>query len=1124
VIQAARYNTGPPFVLFQVCVVSRAGSYIRPAPANHDLCKDSRVSCCRPQSGGLFGRIQGRLESCSAWHAYPVEGDDKDMVDEERPLQEARSGLIPSSEENPPLMRGEEAINDNSVPRSGMPPIVMIAGIIVVVGLFIAALFLPPFSIAERLSNRGSDPAVVEQVAEVVPPGNVLAVGTASLALSKPAQAVQIGNLAQVDFATATEWATAAAAIPTHLVPKGDIYTVSYSGDRPEGSVTLALDAGIPENEVATLDLYGWFGSTWRFIPSQPDGQQLVSADAALPHAFALMQTTHVGEPAVGAELLPTQAVPVAVLPLLTEVIAGTLSLAPDGQLLGEVVTVPTGGYRQLVRVTNTGAVVDQATLAAFLADLDAQGRQIENVVNVTVEGGFAGVNVDYQGVAAGQRNAFTGYLTRLAEALHARDLLLVVSVETPTSVAGRWNSTGQDWAAIGAVADAIYLQMPLAPDAYDDNGPAEQLLRWAVRQVDRYKLTAMVSAGAVDALDDFYAELTNEQALANFGELHFIEGGDEVEPETLLEVGLSGTASPIEWDMDALAYKYSYEQNGQTRQVWLGNEAAFSYRLRLGSRYHLRGVAVRGLGAVDEAEGYATGLQSYLGTAAAPQPAGAAIVWTVTDETGSVIASDTGESLNYSWQAPADTGTYLINAAFAQGQSTAKLGTLRLAVMAPPEPEPEPEPVVEEETPAPPVAAPQPAATPVPVTAGSGDAAANTVANIRKGPGLHYGTIGSLQRGQQVSLTGRNGDNSWLQIAMSGDEKGWVFATLLTLNPSINVNSLALIEVDPPAGGGGGGGAPPPVIPPATGGGFVLGGQTHSLGNPGLMRDIGMTWVKFQHKWGPGDNPDAVAGRIQQAHANGFKVLLSIPGHPYPSSIDFAGYVDFLGGVAAYGPDAIEIWNEQNIDFEWPAGQINAATYVNQMLAPAYNRIKSVNSNVMVISGAPAPTGFFGGGCSANGCDDSAYLAGMAAAGAARYMDCVGVHYNEGIISPNQESGDPRGGHYTRYYWGMVNLYWNAFGGSRPLCFTELGYLSGQDFGGVPSRFGWAGNTTVAQHAQWLAEATSISANSGKVRMLIIFNVDFTLYSEDPQAGYAMIRPDGSCPSCPLLKQVMGR
>ena len=40
----------------------------------------------------------------------------------------------------------------------------------------------------------------------------------------------------------------------------------------------------------------------------------------------------------------------------------------------------------------------------------------------------------------------------------------------------------------------------------------------------------------------------------------------------------------------------------------------------------------------------------------------------------------------------------------------------------------------------------------------------------------------------------------------------------------------------------------------------------------------------------------------------------------------------------------------------------------------------------------------------------------------------------------------------------------------------------------------------------------------------VIVFNVDFTHWSEDPQAGYAMMRKDGSCPACATLGQVMGR
>jgi hypothetical protein len=152
-----------------------------------------------------------------------------------------------------------------------------------------------------------------------------------------------------------------------------------------------------------------------------------------------------------------------------------------------------------------------------------------------------------------------------------------------------------------------------------------------------------------------------------------------------------------------------------------------------------------------------------------------------------------------------------------------------------------------------------------------------------------------------------------------------------------------------------------------------------------------------------------------------------------------------------------------------------------------------------------------------------------MVSAGALNYADCVGIHYNEGILSPTRTSGDPRGNssHYTRYYQSMVNTYLDATGGLKPLCFTELGYLTDEGFdqtlGAVAPSFSWASNTTVAQQAQWLAEAAALARDSdGQILLLVVFNVDFVEYGADPQAGYAIVRPDGTCPACETLAAVM--
>lgn len=359
----------------------------------------------------------------------------------------------------------------------------------------------------------------------------------------------------------------------------------------------------------------------------------------------------------------------------------------------------------------------------------------------------------------------------------------------------------------------------------------------------------------------------------------------------------------------------------------------------------------------------------------------------------------------------------------------------------------------------------------------------------------------------------------------------GTTYVELAALNNIANPNIIHVGQVLQVPGGGGSPAPAPnpdpaPAPPPAPStSGLEIGGQVVSFGQADRMRHAGMNWVKFQHKWSPGDDPNALAGLIQEAHNNGFKILLSIPGanlYPSPGSIDFNAYAAFVGGVAAHGPDAIEVWNEQNIDREWPAGQINPTAYVNDVLRPSYNAIKNANPNVMVISGAPAPTGFDNG---TNAWADNRYMAGMAAAGAANYMDCVGIHFNAGATSPHATSGHSGGSHYSWYYQPMVNLYYNAFGGARPLCFTELGYLSGEGYPGLPAAFGWAGGTSVAEHAQWLAETVSLAASSNRVRLLIVFNIDFTYYDPngDPQAGYAIVRPDGNCPACDAMHNVTG-
>ena len=1025
----------------------------------------------------------------------------------------------------------------NSGKRLSTP---IIIGFVVVVALIILGLFLPPISLGTRLGLGGGG----QETAEATPAGTAEAESPAELPdgvslTTADGATVGISRVAAADLATAADGAlaAAAAALPAESIV-GDAYVLDFTGDAPTGQIALPLPSDV--TELKDIDLRGWNGSDWALVPSEIDtaAGQVVAAEAPLPAALALVRSNPNTEPVISVEVAPDDTVPEDVTSLVGEASVGPLVLDQSGSLSGEVADAPEGANR-FVRVTNRGAVIDQAAITAFLNDPAMQDAQISGLVGQAQSEGYAGVHVDYQGVPVAMSAAFTEYVTRLAEALHAEGLQLAITLGTPAPVGNRWDTGGQNWAALGNVADIVHLQMPLDPTAYGENGPAEQLVAWTVGQVDRSKVNLLLTAGAVNKVGDVYTELPATQALANLGQLAIEDESGEVEPGTPVNVVIEGSATPLEWDGTALAYKYSFEQAGQEQTVWFISEAALVDRLRLATDYNLRGATVRGL-TLGSGEAYAAVLNNFLGQGEAPQPGGAAIAWTVRDASDSVIASETGSDLDFTWTASENPGTYLVVADLVLGDSTASVGQIEVVVggeEVAEAPTATPEATAEPAAPSGGGTTPPPAATAPSANLGApGEATAvvNSPANVRTGPGISYGTIaGGAGAGTVVELIGRNDTGSWYNIVLPSSQEGWILGQLVTVNTGFSTASLPVVEAPPPAassGGtaGGGAAAAPPVAPPPVAsvgnvGNFELGGQ--AAGMPaGTMQYAGMKWVKKQHKWGPGDSPESVAGMINEAHASGMKILLSIPGQLYPSSIDFEAYTNFLGGVAALGPDAIEVWNEMNIEREWPLGQIDPASYVNNMLRPAYQKIKAANPNVMVITGAPAPTGFFGG-CSGAGCDDAPYVAGMMAAGAGSVSDCIGVHYNEGLMPPSATSGDPRGagGHYTRYFQGMINAYAGA--GAGALCFTELGYLSGEEWGSLPAGFLWKApyNLTVAEHAQYLAEAVRVGVQSGRVRMIIVFNVDFKTFGDDPQAGYAMIRPNGSCPACETLRSVMG-
>ena len=1012
--------------------------------------------------------------------------------------------------------------------------------------LVLCGLFLPPISLGKRLFQTGFSRLTAENPKVDHPDGLELSVDPAFL---DDAVRIKVESVARLNFlseAVPDEWHDAAVALPAHLVLKGPVFGIAVEAT---ADIPVGIDIAIPNDAepLRLLGLYTWDGDRWLWVPSQIDRlADSIQADLnRAPLAVAVMQEG-AQEPVIGMSAEQGDRLPPETAGLVDELYPAGLVLGPAGVLLGQTAAFGSDGARYVQFAASTAT--EASLVQALLSDEALRHSHALALSDLAMSGEYAGLNLDYRGVTAGQREDFTALVGELAARLHAAGLELVVTVPAPepTQVAlqgqvSEWETAGYEWPALAAAADRLLISLPLDPAAFAENGLVDQLLTWSVSQVNRYQLLAGINATGVRLADGAFTSMSATEALAAADSLLSRVGGGEGALEPGSEVVVELPPGMFAEDPSAGAYRLTYELDGRVVTAWLPNPAALDQKLRVLADFHLGGAVLGGLSGSGMASELAAALRSFLSAPKQVAPAlqTPSLAWIVQDASNQALSHAPGDlgDPHFSWHAVATPGTYTINSELSVGSQVVDLGAIQVAVVQnTATPSPEPTQTATEEPTATPTqvasaddgASSPPTPTLQPVDADA--VIAGEIVNVREGPGTGFRQIAQLVYGTPLEVLAVNPDNTWMRINAPDGTQGWVYGQLCTIEISLADRPVEDVPTPTPAPtstpaptpeGGAVPPVPPPAPPPSPSGGFELGGHIRSWNYLGQMASARMNWVKLQVRY-----PADASGMVSTAHGNGFKVQLSALGSPgMVNQPGFHGdYSAWVAGMAAAGADAIEVWNEPNIDHEWPLGQINPASYT-QLLCAAYSAIKNANAGTAVISAAPAPTGYFGG-CSANGCDDLPWLQGLVNAGAANCMDYIGAHHNAGATSPSATSGHPAdggGGHHSWYFMPQTQLYYSVFGGSRKLFYTEMGYASQEGVPTFSDWFAWARGITNAQQAAWLAEAVSLSRSSGMVRSIVIWNLDFSRYGDDPQDGYAIIRPDGSCPACSTLAAAMG-
>jgi len=215
----------------------------------------------------------------------------------------------------------------------------------------------------------------------------------------------------------------------------------------------------------------------------------------------------------------------------------------------------------------------------------------------------------------------------------------------------------------------------------------------------------------------------------------------------------------------------------------------------------------------------------------------------------------------------------------------------------------------------------------------------------------------------------------------------------------------------------------------------------------------------------------------------------------------------------------AYEIWNEQNLWYEWGGKdkRLNAAQYL-ELLKAAYKAIKEADPQAVVVSGALTPTGVDDGNLAY---DDVRYLKMMYDAGLKDYSDAIGAHpsgYNnppDDDPSNNSTKSTAYKGHWSFYYRRFEQYYevMKQYGdGEKKLWFTEFGWASIPD--PVPD-YAYAKDISEDDQAEYLVRAFEIAKEKGYVGVMFLWNLNYApgIRSTDTFAmkAFSIIRPDWS-------------
>lgn len=461
--------------------------------------------------------------------------------------------------------------------------------------LLLLVAWLPPLSLGERWLDRGYTVVTPAGATLQTPERTTLTLEPGVLEAPSRINFYSVSRQAFIEGTLDPLLRGAPEALPTHLILKSPLYVAALRGPAPTASrwsIALPLDS----EPLELLDVYGWGGQGWQWLPHQIQGSGLPveSRPAGLPFAVALMQSQRL-PPEIGAtseengDFVSRGGATLAYVAPRLYLMQGDDAIRA---LFGVSPLVQQSGVPVLPVVHNQepSGVVRSDLVDNLLINETLWQSHINQLEQLIVSREFDGVVVDYRGIDPTLGGEFSRFVDGVAERLALRGTRLVTRVPAPTARAGGYESGAYDLAALGRATHRLQIPPPDEALSLVDRRPMDAWLTDLTGQVDRYRILIELPAASYRMVEGTRLPVPFDELLALLAvaaeRQGFVMGPGETLPATL--VALEGAG---EITLDPVLGHYRYEVEGETIHIETADTLA--RRLAILDEYHLGGVVV---------------------------------------------------------------------------------------------------------------------------------------------------------------------------------------------------------------------------------------------------------------------------------------------------------------------------------------------------------------------------------------------------------------------------------------------------------------------------------------------------------------------------------------------------